>query len=94
MVTHPQRGLSLFSPLHTLYTRLPTAGSFTIYLMRVYCYQTWSSIQTQEQLWLCADAICAMPAGCCRFYIREDRRSFALLLDPTMRHIAHLDYYI
>ena len=62
--------------------------------MRVYCYQTWSSIETQEQLWLCAEAVSAMPATCARFYIREDRRSFALVLDPIMRHIAHLDYYI
>jgi hypothetical protein len=73
---------------------MPTAGSFTIYYMRVYCYQTWSSIETQEQLWLCAEAVGAMPAGCARFYIREDRLSFALLLDPTMRHIHTLDYYI
>jgi hypothetical protein len=62
--------------------------------MRVYCYQTWSDPTTQEQLWLCADAVHAMPAHCARFYIREDRLSFALLLDPSMRHIAKLDYYV
>jgi len=61
--------------------------------MRVYCYQTWAPIETQEQLWLCAEGISAMPAGCCRFYIPEDRLSFALILDPTMRHIPSLDYY-
>ena len=61
--------------------------------MRVYCYQTWADPTTQEQLWLCAEAVHAMVANCSRFYIREDKRSFALLLDPTMRHMAKLDYY-
>lgn len=62
--------------------------------MRVLCYQTWADKTTQEQLWLCAEAVGAMPAGCARFYIREDRLSFALLLDPDMRHIKNLDYVI
>ena len=65
-----------------------------IYLMRVYCYQTWADAATQEQLWLCAEAVSAMPAHCARFYIREDRLSFAFLLDPTMRHIRDMDYYL
>lgn len=89
MVTLSQRGLSLNSPQ----PMMPTAGSFTIYYMRVYCYQTWSPKNVQEQLWLCSEAVCAMPAGCCRFYIREDRLAFALILDPHMRHIHALDYY-
>jgi hypothetical protein len=63
--------------------------------MRVYCYQTWANITTQEQLWLCSDAMSAGPvASCNRFYIREDRLSFALLLDANMRHLKDLDYYI
>lgn len=62
--------------------------------MRVYCYQTWADMTTQEQLWLCAEAVCAMPAHCARFYIREDRLSFAFLLDPHMRHIKEMDYYM
>jgi hypothetical protein len=61
--------------------------------MRVYCYQTWADMATQEQLWLCSEAVCAMPAHCARFYIREDRLTFALMLDPTMRHIKDMDYY-
>ena len=62
--------------------------------MRVLCYQTWADMPTQEQLWLCAEAVGALPANCARFYIREDRLSWALLLDPDMRHIKNLDYYI
>jgi hypothetical protein len=63
--------------------------------MRVYCYQTWADEATREQLWLCADAFGAGPVkGCNRFYIREDRLSFALLLDPAMRHIPDHDYLL
>jgi len=62
--------------------------------MRVYCYQTWANPLIQEQLWLCSEAVCALPAGAARFYIREDRLSFAYILDPTMRHIRQLDYYL
>ena len=62
--------------------------------MRVYCYQTWAEAATQEQLWLCSEAVSAMPEHCARFYIREDRLSFAFLLDPTMRHIKDMDYYL
>ena len=62
--------------------------------MRVYCYQTWADMPTQEQLWLCSEAVCAMPAHCARFYIREDRLAWAFLLDPTMRHIKEMDYYM
>ena len=29
-----------------------------------------------------------------RFFIPEDRLSFALLLDPHMRHIKDMDYYV
>jgi len=63
--------------------------------MRVYCYQTWCDEATKEQLWLCADAFGAGPvAGCNRFYIREDKLSFALLLDHTMTPIPNMDYYL
>ena len=63
--------------------------------MRVYCYQTWSDEATQQQLWLYAEAFGAGPvAACNRFYIREDRLAIALLLDPDMRHIKHMDYYL
>jgi len=86
--------------VHTTCSTLPIradlySGAYcTIYLMRVYCYQTWADAATQEQLWLCAEAVSAMPAHCARFYIREDRLSFAFLLDPTMRHIRSMDYYL
>ena len=63
--------------------------------MRVYCYQTWADAPTQEQLWQCADAMCAGPVTACnRFYIREDRLSWARLLDPSMKHLKEMDYYM
>ena len=62
--------------------------------MRVYCYQTWADESTKEQLWLCALHVSASRIeSCTRFYIREDRRTFALLIDPTMRHIREMDYF-
>lgn len=60
--------------------------------MRVYCYETWADMPTQEQLWLCAEAVHAGPGSSARFFIREDKRSFALVIEPTMRHIAKQDY--
>lgn len=62
--------------------------------MRVYCYHTWADENTQEQLWLCSEAVGACAANTAHFYIREDRLSWALLLDPTMTHRPRLDYYI
>jgi len=63
--------------------------------MRVYCYQTLADITTQEQLWLCSEAVSAGPIGSSnRFYIREDRLTLALILDPTMTRKPSLDYYV
>ena len=64
--------------------------------MRVLCYQSWiTDEESKQQLWLCADAFGAGPVATCnRYYIREDRLTFALLIDPTMRHIRDLDYYL
>jgi hypothetical protein len=64
--------------------------------MRVFCYQSWiSDEESKQQLWLCSDSFGAGPIPACnRYYIREDRLSFALLIDPTMRHIRSLDYYL
>ena len=62
--------------------------------MRVYCYHTWADRPTQEQLWLCAEAVGACAANTAHFYIREDRLGFALLVDPTMTHRPKNDYYI
>ena len=52
------------------------------------------TVITQEQLWLCAEAVGACAANTAHFYIREDRLSFALLVDPTMTHRPKNDYYI
>jgi hypothetical protein len=64
--------------------------------MRVYCYQSWiSDEESKQQLWLCSDSFGAGPISSCnRYYIREDRLSFALLIDPFMRHLKDLDYYL
>jgi hypothetical protein len=62
--------------------------------MRVYCYHTWAVIDTQEQIWLCSEAVGAGAANTAYFYIREDRLSWAFMLDPTMRHMPKNDYYI
>lgn len=63
--------------------------------MRVLCYQTWADEATRQQLWLCADAHESGPEElCARYYIREDRLSWAFLIDPTMRHIRDLDYHL
>ena len=62
--------------------------------MRVWCYQSWCDSGAQEQLRLCADSFESGPEETCvRYYIREDRLSWAFLIDPTMRHIRDLDYY-
>jgi len=63
--------------------------------MRVLCYQSWQSDpDIKQQLWLCADAFGAGPVESCnRYYIREDRLSFALLIDPAMTRIPAMDYY-
>jgi hypothetical protein len=63
--------------------------------MRVMCFQTWALPPEQQQLWLCAEAFSAGPITACnRFYIREDRVAWALLIDPHMRHIRNMDYYL
>ena len=63
--------------------------------MRLLCYRTSADMAIQEQLWLCSEyvhAVCIAPYA--EFYIREDRLSFALILDPTMVHVKHKDYIL
>ena len=62
--------------------------------MLVYCYETWADMPTQEQLWLCSEAVSAYAASTAHFYIREDRVAWALLLDPAMTRRPQLDYYV
>lgn len=63
--------------------------------MRILCYRTWASQETQEQLWLCAEYVHAYSVkGVCEFYIREDKLSFALLIDPFMKHIHTKDWIV
>jgi hypothetical protein len=62
--------------------------------MRVLCYETFASADIRELIWLNAEWVSAYVIDACRFYIREDRVAFALLLDPSMRHIESEDYII
>ena len=79
-----QRGLLLYTVCH-----ICTAGS----IMYIRCYRTWASQEIQEQIWLCAEYVHAYSVrGVCEFYIREDKLSFALLIDPTMTHVSNKDF--
>jgi hypothetical protein len=61
--------------------------------MLLKCYRSSASIDIQEQVWLCAEYVHAYSVqGYLEFYIREDRLSFALLIDPLMRHIRSKDF--
>lgn len=60
--------------------------------MRILCYESWADPDTQQQVWLCSEWINDLPAGGIRFYIREDRVSLALLIDPHMRRLSLFDY--
>ena len=57
------------------------------------CYRSSASMDIQEQVWLYASYVHAYAIkGVCEFYIREDRLSFALLVDPFMTHIGTKDF--
>ena len=63
--------------------------------MRLLCYRSCASMDTQEQLWLCAEYVHALLIeSYAEFYIREDKLSFALMLDPHMTHVNNKDMYI
>ena len=60
--------------------------------MRLYCYRTSASYEVQEQLWSCAEYVHAVSVEpYAEFYIREDRLSLALLIDPLMTHVYKKD---
>ena len=57
------------------------------------CYRSSAPIDIQEQVWLYSDYVHAYTVkGWLEFYIREDRLSFALIIDPLMRHIPSKDF--
>ena len=62
--------------------------------MRVLCYESFATSDIRDLIWLNALWVSAYAIDACRFYIREDRVAFALLLDPNMRHIHKEDYII
>jgi len=57
------------------------------------CYRSSASEAVQEQVWQYSSYVHAYAIkGTCEFYIREDKLSFALLIDPFMRHIRTKDF--
>ena len=63
--------------------------------MRLYCYRTSAEYSVQEQLWLCAEYVSAVSVEpYAEFYIREDKLSFALLIDPLMTHVYKKDLIV
>ena len=61
--------------------------------MYIRCYRTWASPETQEQIWKYSEYVHAYGVkGVCEFYIREDKLSFALLIDPTMTPVRNKDF--
>lgn len=65
-----------------------TAGS----IMYIRCLESWADVTTKEQLWLCSEWVTVMPAGGVRFYIREDRVSWAFLVDVQLKPRPKFDY--
>ena len=58
------------------------------------CYESLADDDTKQQIWLCSLYLSAQPGNAVRFYIPEDKLSWALLIDPTMRHIAKEDLIV
>ena len=80
---------------HTLCTAGPsrvqcqTAGS----IVYIRCYRTWASAEVQEQIWKLSEYVHAYSvSGVCEFYIREDKLSWALLIDPLMTPVRDKDF--
>lgn len=57
------------------------------------CYRSSASEDVQEQVWLYSEYVHAYSIkGYLEFYIREDLVTWALLVDPFMRHIRDKDF--
>ena len=78
---------------------MPTAGptcTHAIYYMDyhyVHCYESLADSEVNEQLWLYAEWMSTVP-GAIRFYIREDRVTLALIINPNMRRIPREDWLV
>jgi hypothetical protein len=56
------------------------------------CYRSCADYSIREQIWQCSEYVHTMSTEpYAEFYIPEDRVFFALMIDPTMRHIASKD---
>lgn len=58
------------------------------------CYESLADDDTKQQIWLCSLYLSAQPGNAVRFYIPDNKLSWALLIDPTMRHIAKEDLIV
>jgi hypothetical protein len=86
-----KRSVHCVHSAYTLETQLFTAGSFAIYTMRLYCYDSYTTDpDVMDQLGFCSHSYTAQPLGI-RFYIREDRLSLALLADCELVPRPKLD---
>ena len=59
--------------------------------MYIRCYESTAEADIKEQLWLLSEYISSRPGGVVRFYILEHKLTWALIVDPTMRHIHSED---
>jgi hypothetical protein len=59
----------------------------------VHCYESYADDEVNQQLWLCSEWMGVVPGGI-RFYIREDRLSLALIINPSMRRIRREDWIV
>jgi len=82
------------SPCNNLLAAGPFPAYPDIYMMRLYCYDSYSDDPyTVDQLGFCSHSYYAQPLGI-RFYIREDRLSLALLADSLLVARPKLDLVI
>ena len=89
-----QRSVHTSYCAYQLETQYLTAGSFAIYCMRLYCYDSYTTDpDVMDQLGYCAYSYSALPLGI-RFHIREDRLSLALLADCLLVPRPKLDYIL
>lgn len=62
--------------------------------MRILCYDSFATGEVRELIWLNAEFMSSSSIDFVRFYIREDRIAFALLLDPDMIRRPKEDYIL
>jgi hypothetical protein len=59
--------------------------------MYIRCYESTAEADVKEQLWLLSEYMSASSGGAVRFYILDNKLTWALIVDPAMRHIHSED---